>query len=101
MSAGQNATCQYHQGSSRKGPSSLWVWPGLTLLEVVRPVRERHEGEILPLLGEQVTVMTLIWHQWRVGKLHLVVEENKVEVGQDGCCCGAVLFYFTALKVAA
>lgn len=67
----------------RRQVGSLWAWLGLTLLEVVRPVRERHEGEILPLLRQQVTVVTLIWHQRRVGELHLVVGENKVRVGKD------------------
>lgn len=61
----------------------LWAGLCLTLLEVVRPVRERHKGEILPLLRQQVTVVTLIWHQRRVGELHLVGEENKVRVGKD------------------
>lgn len=63
---------------------SLWVGLGLTLLEVVGPVWERHEGEILPLLRQEATVVTLIWHQWRVGELHLVVEQNKVGVATRG-----------------
>jgi len=49
-----------------------------TFLEVVRPVGERQEGEVLPLLRQQVAVVTFVGHQRRVRELHLKVK---------GCVC--------------
>lgn len=42
-----------------------------TLLVVVRPVGQSQERQVLPLLRQQVAVMTLVRHQRRVGELDL------------------------------
>lgn len=42
-----------------------------TLLVVVRSVRKSQEREVLPLLWQQVAVVTLVRHQRRVGEFDL------------------------------
>ena len=48
---------------------TLWVWR--TFLVVVRSVGQSQEREVLPLLRQQVAVMTLVWQQRRVRELNL------------------------------
>lgn len=48
-----------------------------TFLVVVCPVRQSQEGEVLPLLRQQVAVVALIGQQRRVGELHLRAQRER------------------------
>lgn len=58
------------------GESQQSLFP--TFLVVVRPIRKSQEWEILPLLWQDVAVVTFIRHQWRVWKLNLTVKRNNI-----------------------